>query len=300
MSNLVGNSVGKLVGTVVAAFGRHYDIRLDDGGVMTGSPKGKKSLYACGDRVNVELGAIGQCEIKSHEPRNSLLYRSDAYRQKLIAANTTQLIFVAATEPAFSDELLSRAIVAAEHEKMRVLIVLNKCDLSASLASARAALAPYAGLGYEVIELCAKQSIEALLSGLAGQCSVLVGQSGMGKSTIINSLIPGAAAATREISTALDSGKHTTTYGRLYLTQTGDTIIDCPGVQEFGLAHLSFGEIEDAFIEFRQFLGKCRFNDCRHGDEPDCAIKLGVETGLVSPRRLELFRSLTRKTNAAT
>ena len=151
------------VGTVVAAFGRQYDIRLDDGSVINGSPKGKKSLYACGDRVNVELGAIGQCEIKGHEPRNSLLYRSDAYRQKLIAANTTQLIFVAATEPAFSDELLSRAIVAAEHERMKVVIVLNKCDLSAGLPTARAALAPYVQLGYEVIELSAKQNIDPLL-----------------------------------------------------------------------------------------------------------------------------------------
>lgn len=288
------------VGTVVAAFGRQYDIRLDDGSVINGSPKGKKSLYACGDRVNVELGAIGQCEIKGHEPRNSLLYRSDAYRQKLIAANTTQLIFVAATEPAFSDELLSRAIVAAEHEKMRVVIVLNKIDLTSGLNTARTTLAPYAALGYEIIEMCAKYSIEALLPMLASQCSVLLGQSGMGKSTLINTLVPGASAATREISTALDSGKHTTTYGRLYLTLTGDAIIDCPGVQEFGLAHLSFGEIEDAFVEFRQFLGKCRFNDCRHGNEPDCAIKNGVDAGLVIPRRLELFRSLSQKSSAPT
>ena len=289
-------SLGNPVGTVVAAFGRHYDIRLDDGNVITGSPKGKKSLYACGDRVKVELGAIGQCQLVGHEPRTSLLYRSDEYRQKLIAANTTQLVFVVATAPAFSDELLSRAIVAAEHEHMKVLIVLNKCDLQAGLPAARAMLAPYAALGYEVIELSAKQNTDPLLPKLTGQCSVLVGQSGMGKSTLINTLVPGAAAPTREISTALDSGKHTTTYGRLYLTPAGDAIIDCPGVQEFGLAHLTFGEIENAFCEFRQFLGKCRFSDCRHKSEPGCAIKHGVETGLVSPRRLALFERLSDRT----
>lgn len=276
----------------MAAFGRHYDIRLDDGRLVKGFPKGKKSVYACGDRVSIEVDADGQGRIDEHAPRRTLLYRSDQYRQKLIAANATQLVFVVATEPAFSDELLSRALVAAEHEHMAVLIVLNKCDLQPGLAGARAMLATYAALGYEIVELSAKRDASALLPRLAAHTSVLVGQSGMGKSTLINALIPDAAAATREISLALDSGKHTTTHGRLYRTAHGDAIIDCPGVQEFGLAHLSFGEIEQAFREFRQFLGQCRFSDCRHRNEPGCAVKAGVETGLVSARRLELFQRL--------
>lgn len=280
-------------GTIVAAFGRHYEIRLDDDRLITGFPKGKKSPYACGDRVDVELSALDQGQIVRHAPRSSLLFRSDEYRQKLIAANATQLVFVVATEPAFSDELLSRAIVAAEHEQMHVLIVLNKCDLPSGLVTARKTLSLYLALGYEVVELSAKQNADVLLPKLAGHRSVLVGQSGMGKSTIINALVPDAAAATREISIALDSGKHTTTHGRRYLTPTGDAIIDCPGVQEFGLAHLSFGEIENAFREFRQFLGQCRFRDCHHLSEPGCAIKDGVASGLVSARRLALFSRLT-------
>lgn len=301
MSSATGNnrraptrtSIGTAVGTIVAAFGRHYEIRLADGNLVTGFPKGKKSPYACGDHVDIELSADNQGQILRNAPRATLLYRSDEYRQKLIAANATQLIFVVATEPAFSDELLTRAVVAAEHEQMKVLIVLNKCDLQTSLAPARAMLAPYAALGYEVMELSAKQNADMLRPKLAGQCSVLVGQSGMGKSTLINALIPDAAAATREISIALDSGKHTTTYGRQYLTPEGDAIIDCPGVQEFGLAHLSFGEIENAFREFRQFLGQCRFRDCHHLNEPGCAIKGSVENALVTARRLELFTRIT-------
>ena len=282
------------VGTIVAAFGRHYEVRLDEGRLVTGFPLGKKSPYACGDRVEIELSAEDQGQIIRHLPRTTLLYRSDEWRQKLIAANATQLIFVVATEPAFSDELLSRAIVAAEHEQMHVLIVLNKCDLQTNLAAARVTLTLYAAMGYEVMELCAKQNVTALLPELNGQLSVLVGQSGMGKSTLINALIPNAAAATREISTALDSGKHTTTHGRLYQTLSGDAIIDCPGVQEFGLAHLSFGEIENSFREFRQFLGQCRFRDCHHLNEPGCSIKDGVDTGKVAARRLALFSQITR------
>lgn len=280
-------------GTVVAAFGRHYEIRLNDDRIVTGFPKGKKSPYACGDLVEVELSSPDQSQIIRHAPRRSLLYRSDQYRQKLIAANATQLVFVVATEPAFSDELLTRAIVAAEHEQMKALIVLNKCDLKAGLTRARELLKPYAALGYEVVELAAKQDADALSPKLAGHLSVLVGQSGMGKSTIINALVPNGAAATREISIALDSGKHTTTHGRLYSTKAGDAIIDCPGVQEFGLAHMHFGEIENAFREFRQFLGQCRFHDCHHVSEPGCAIKNGLTEGTVSARRLELFRRLT-------
>jgi ribosome biogenesis GTPase len=113
----------------------------------------------------------------------------------------------------------------------------------------------------------------------------------MGKSTLTNALVPGAAAATREISTALDSGKHTTTYARMYrLPNAGGTLIDSPGLQEFGLKHLTPQEIEFGFVEFRPFLGQCRFRDCQHQAEPDCAIKAATASGAIHPRRLEHFR----------
>ena len=282
-------------GTITAAFGRHYEIELADGRLAQGFPKGKKSPYAVGDVV--ELTSDGQ--IISHLPRKSLLYRSDAYRQKLIAANATQLVLVVATEPSFSDLLLSRALLAAEHEGLRPLIVLNKCDLTAALPAAHELLAPFVALGYPLLTLSAVEDATPLLPFLAGETSVLVGQSGMGKSTLTNALVPHAAAAIREISTALDSGKHTTTYARLYhlpLIPTGGHLIDCPGVQAFGLAHLSPLEIESGFIEFRALMGTCRFRDCKHLAEPDCAVKAAVASGAIHPRRLVHYHQIMSET----
>jgi ribosome biogenesis GTPase len=279
-----------LTGIITAAFGRHYEVTLADGRVVNGIPRGKKSPYACGDRVEIGPLHDSEAQILKHAPRTSLLYRSDQWKQKMIAANATQIVLVVATEPGFSDELISRALVAARHEHMRAIIVLNKSDLAAALPAARAQLAPYAAIGVPVVELSALNDAAALRPWLAGQVSVLVGQSGMGKSTLANALIPDAAAATREISTALDSGKHTTTHARLYALPDGQgELIDSPGLQEFGLAHLTRGEIELGFAEFLPHLGHCRFRDCRHENEPDCAIKAAIAAGRIDPRRLAHF-----------
>lgn len=282
-------------GTIVAAHGRHYEVETADGRRWQAVPRGKKSLCACGDRVTIEPTGDAGALIVKHLPRRTLLYRSDAWKQKLIAANADQIVLVTATEPAFSAELLTRALVAAEHEGIRAIIVLNKCDLTASLSAARERLRPFTTLGYPVLELSARQDASQLKPWLAGRMTVLVGQSGMGKSTLINTLIPGARAATREISAALDSGKHTTTHATLYRLDKLDShanIIDCPGLQEFGLAHLSFGEIEHGFPEFRSTLGQCRFHDCRHEAEPGCAVKALVETGTIDRRRYEHFKTI--------
>jgi ribosome biogenesis GTPase len=278
-----------LNGTVVAAFGRHYEVQLADGRRVNGIPRGKKSLIACGDQVSLGPLHDSEAQILSHAPRNSLLYRSDQWTQKIIAANATQVILVVATEPGFSDELISRALVACVHQQLRALIVLNKADLSAGLPAARAQLHPFTALNLPLIELSARGDVSPLAPWLADQVSVLVGQSGMGKSTLVNALLPGAGAATREISTALDSGKHTTTHARLYALPAGGQLIDSPGLQEFGLAHLQRGAIELGFVEFAPYLGQCKYRDCRHENEPDCAIKAAVQAGQISPRRLTHF-----------
>ncbi|MDP2695335.1 MAG: ribosome small subunit-dependent GTPase A [Gallionella sp.] len=288
----------QIQGQIIAAFGRQYLARLEDGSELACLTRGKKSEVVCGDRVEIKLTGEASTEneaqgvIERIAPRRSLLHRSDAFREKLIAANVTQIIVVVAAEPSFSDELLARCLVAAYDQKLDVLIVLNKCDLAKAAAAARKRLIPYTAIGYRVLELSAKQDVAQLRPFLAGHTSVLVGQSGMGKSTLINALLPDAQAATREISAALDSGKHTTTHARLYRLDETSSLIDCPGVQAFGLHHLSFGGIEQGFVEFAQYLGKCRFRDCHHVHEPGCALREAVAAGKINARRLDLFQQI--------
>ncbi|MBK8524714.1 MAG: ribosome small subunit-dependent GTPase A [Betaproteobacteria bacterium] len=279
-------------GLIIAAFGRQYLVEFSDGSTRLCFPRGKKSEIACGDRVTVMSTGEGQGVVEKTSERRSLLYRSNDFRQKLIAANVTQIAIVVATEPSFSDTLVTRCLVAADSQDIKALIVLNKCDLTDALPAAREALKVYRQLGYAVVELSAKECGKALLPYLDGETSVLVGQSGMGKSTLINALIPGANAATREISEALDSGKHTTTHARLYHLDPHSDLIDSPGLQEFGLRHLDLATLEAAFPEFQPLLGQCRFRDCHHDREPDCALRNAVLTGAITARRFACYHEL--------
>lgn len=282
-----------LAGIVVAAYGRQYRVEMADGASLLCFPRGKKSDLACGDQVTIEQTSVNQGVICSIGVRRTLFYRSDHFKQKLIAANATQVVIVVATEPAFCDELVSRCIVAAESQDIDVLIVLNKCDLSDRVAAAGTALRQYETLGYRVVKLCARQDSALLLPYLEDHTSLLIGQSGMGKSTLINALIPNAGAKTREISQALNTGKHTTTHARLYHLGTASALIDSPGLTEFGLHHLSPEDIVLAFRELRPLVGHCRFRNCRHDREPDCSIHAALEHGDIDPRRYAAFRSLS-------
>lgn len=279
-------------GTIVSAHGRQYLVELTAGETLLCFPRGKRSELACGDLVHVQRSSDTQGVIDSILPRSTLLYRSNEFRQKLIAANVTQIIIVVATEPPYSDELISRCIVAAESQDMKTLIVFNKCDLSDRIALTSMALAPFEKIGYPVLRLSARSDAEALRPYLSGQTSVLVGQSGMGKSTLTNALLHDANAPTREISTALKAGKHTTTHATLYRFDTHSALIDSPGLQEFGLRHLSKNAIEHGFLELRSLQGQCRFRNCHHGREPDCAVHSAVRRGEIDPRRYAAFRTL--------
>ncbi|MCB1937701.1 MAG: ribosome small subunit-dependent GTPase A [Rhodocyclaceae bacterium] len=279
-------------GTIVAAFGRQFEVLTDTGDRWRCVTRGKRTDFACGDVVAFKPTSDGHGVIQSARPRRSLLHRSDAFREKLLAANVTQILIVVATEPGFSDELISRCLCAAQDQGLTARIILNKIDIVAGLANARERLRLFANLGYPLIELAAHQDVSALASILTGETSIFVGQSGMGKSTLTNALIPDANAPTREISDALDTGKHTTTATRLYPLACGGALLDSPGVQAFGLAHLSQDQLAAGFREFAPLLGQCRFRDCRHEHEPGCALHAAVATGDIAERRFEHYRLL--------
>jgi ribosome biogenesis GTPase len=284
-------------GVVIAAHGRHYLIEVGDSAERLHCvTRGKKSDVAVGDTVDLKRTSNDQGVIEAIRERQTLLYRSDQYKSKLLAANLTKLFVVIATEPSFSDDLVSRSLVAANAACIEAHLILNKIDVDASLPKARERAGRYAALGYPVHEISVKTAPDAARALLAplltGQSSILIGQSGMGKSSLINLLVPDADIATREISAALDTGKHTTTFTRLYALAEGGNIIDSPGFQEFGLHHLSEGMLERAFPEFNEHLGQCRFYNCHHVSEPGCAILAGVESGAISRMRHGLYLQL--------
>lgn len=290
----LNNHSSLLQGLVVAAYGKRYQVELPDKTKISCVTRGKKTDLACGDIVNIRLTDKREGVVESSEPRKSLLYRSNAFKSKILAANVTQIVIVLATQPSFYEALLNRCLTAAEAANVQPLIVLNKCDLSEA-NDAKNKLKTYQHLGYPIIYLSAKEDVTPLLPYLNQQQSVLVGQSGMGKSTIINALLPEENVRTQEISNTLDSGKHTTTATHLYHLNENSTLIDSPGLQEFGLNHLTHEDLELAFIEFKPYLGHCRFNDCKHQVEPDCAINQAVGEGKINPARMTFYRELSQE-----
>ncbi|HEX2827226.1 MAG TPA: ribosome small subunit-dependent GTPase A [Burkholderiales bacterium] len=280
-------------GFVVAVHARRYRVELDGGREIDCVTRGRKSDVAVGDRVEIAPTGDGGV-IEAIGERRTLFYRSDARRQKLIAANATQVVMVVAPSPPYSEDLVNRCLVGAEHGGIPALIALNKVDLPES-AEAMEKLKLYESLGYRVVALSAKRDLSPLREHLGGNVSVLVGQSGMGKSTIVNGLAPEAAARTAEISVALNTGKHTTTHAELYHLAPGSDIIDSPGLQEFGLHHLTPEDAAQAFVEFRPWLGDCRFRDCRHLAEPDCAIHAAKARGEIAEGRYASYARLAEE-----
>jgi ribosome biogenesis GTPase len=288
------SSDGIIRGLIVAAYGRRFLVECADGITRDCVTRGKRTDFACGDDVAIAVQNETQGAINDCAPRLSLLYRSDQWKQKLIAANVTQVVIVVAPVPSFDLNVLDCCLAAASHADIKVLIVLNKAELPEAAVS-ESVLAPFAALGYPLLKLVARDNIDPLRPYLDGERSVLVGESGMGKSTILNQLIPGAAAQTREISASLGTGKHTTTHAKLYHLDARSALIDTPGVQAFGVHHLGVTDLAAAFIEFRPLLGQCRFRDCKHLSEPGCAISAAEASGTISARRLASFRRLAEE-----
>lgn len=285
------------VGLVTETHRRHFEVELPDGGTLTCAAMGRKLSPVCGDSVDFVLQGDQvppQGIVTAVHPRRSELVRADAYKQKIIAANVTLVLGVVAVAPAFNPELIDRWTVASEAAGCRFALVLNKMDLP-DAAAVRASLERYVTLGYPLIAMSAKRDIDELRPLLAGEQSVLVGQSGMGKSTMINELLGFDRAKTGDISASLNAGKHTTTATRLHRLDASTWIIDSPGMKEFGVHQFAGGGLDDAFVEFRPHVGKCRFRDCTHEHEPQCAIREAVAAGKIAASRVETYHRLRRE-----
>ena len=264
--------------------------------------RGKRQGYAVGDWVKASLSTDNtQGAIEGIHLRENLFYRSEFNKQKNLASNIDQVAIICATEPSFADELLGRALICAHVADIEVLIVLNKADVSELLPLARERLRLYAKLGYRVIEVSANQPDglnSELIPALKGKTTLLMGQSGMGKSSLINALIPDANLRTREISSVLNTGKHTTTFSRLFdcdLNGQASQIIDSPGFEQFGMAQFSTSQIQHAMPEFVPYLGTCKFHNCTHVHEPACAILDAVARGEIAEFRHEFYLRLLQQ-----
>lgn len=290
-------------GLVVASHGRHVVVETPEGRRLICHPRGKKNQAVVGDRV-LWLPSGDEGSIERVEERRNLFYRQDEIRTKSFAANVDQVLILIAAEPEFSESQLARALIAAEAERIRPLIVLNKSDLAEPFARAWSRLAPYRRMGYVVLPLSLRATdgqdagLAALHGELQGRATLVLGPSGAGKSTLVNRLVPGARAQTGEISTALNSGKHTTTSTSWYWMDEArsSALIDSPGFQEFGLRHIEAAQLASLMPDLRAHAGECRFYNCSHLHEPGCGVMAAVDeqsegTG-ISPSRYRIYSEL--------
>lgn len=283
-------------GLVVGAHGRHLVIETPEGRRLIAHPRGKKSSAVVGDRVRWQP-AGDEAVIEALEPRRNLLMRQDEWRSKSFAANIDRLLVVLAGEPMFGEGQLTRALIAAEDAGIASALLLNKIDLPAA-AEARERLAPYRAMGIPIIEASLAREPDAARAALAplleGRATLVLGASGMGKSTLINLMVPRAEAQVGEISQALAAGRHTTTTTTWYWLDEArhGAVLDSPGFQEFGLMHIAPQRLAELMPDLRAHLGQCRFYNCTHRHEPGCEVRAAAQRGEIAPNRMRLYEGL--------
>ena len=277
-------------GLVITRYGQRLLVEAQSG-----------ELYQCTGRRNIELSVAGdqvvfqttdnnEGVVTALLPRDNFLTRS----QKLIAANIDELWLVVAIEPHYQFELIDRYLVVAENAGLPINIVVNKIELSDDFDQVKHDFSLYESAGYSVhyLSVKAQTNVAEFKAQLKHKAHIFLGQSGVGKSSLINELIPDLNLRVNEISTKSKLGKHTTTNTTLYHIPSGGDLIDSPGIREFQLDDLTDKEILSGFKEFKPFIGECKFRNCAHINEPKCAIKTAVEDGAINPKRYHSYLQL--------
>jgi ribosome biogenesis GTPase len=303
-AELEGSELGpEQAGRVITRYGAQVDVEANDRSLHRCLMRQNLPPLVCGDRVVWQEGANQAGVVVAVEPRESLLERPDADNVlKPVAANINQILVVAAPLPALDVDLINRYLVAAEITRIPPVLVINKIDLlePAALEKLQQRLQVYADIGYTVVYASVRQAhgLDDLVAHLRDKTSIFVGQSGVGKSSLIQALLPEEELRVGELSEGSGLGRHTTTATRLYHFPAGGELVDSPGVRAFRLGHASVVQITDGFVEFRPFIGQCRFSNCSHSVEPGCALQAAVADGRISAERFESYQRIlaTRET----
>lgn len=292
-----GNPSQLRTGLVTGSFGHDVIIEHNDNEEVQCKVRRDRTRPVCGDKVLWIAETENSNIIEAVLPRHSLLERPDGRGvMRTVAANIDRIAIIIAPKPAFNEGLLDRYLVAAGIINVKTLIVLNKIDLlgEAQRDDLHHRLTVYKKLDYDIIETSTKKQhgLDDLLGKLAGHTSILVGQSGVGKSSLVNHLLPGITAETDNISGATGKGKHTTTSARLYHLPGGGHLIDSPGIREFGLTHASPADVRHAYPEITNAAGHCKFNDCSHQNEPGCAVQQAINDNAIDAGRFKRYQRI--------
>lgn len=280
-------------GRVVTRFGAELLVRCEDKSTLRCTPKRKLEHVACGDWVEWQSNPTGTARIhKIHTRKNAITRMTYRGKPRTIAANVDQLVIVSAWLPEPFWDLVDRYIIAAEQLDAEAIIVINKQDLADTYAKDTdwAALTDYEKVGYQVLHVNAKSGtgIDALKQAMKGKSNILLGRSGVGKSSIANQILPDAEILTAEISDS-GEGRHTTTTADLYELGDDAYLIDSPGVRDYMPENLDPIKLANGYREFQPYLNDCRFGNCTHNHEPQCAVRQAVEDGHVSKNRYQRY-----------
>ena len=278
------------IGRVITRYGQRQLVESFSGELFQCTGRQNIGFSVAGDEVVFQPAGGIEGVVTAILPRENEL----SQKNKLIATNIDQLWLVVATEPHYQFELIDRYLILAENSNLSINIIVNKIELLDELDQLSKDFSLYQDINYQVhfVSIKKELNLDLLKKQLADKTNIFLGESGVGKSSLINTLIPDLELRVEEISSKTKLGKHTTTNTTIYHIPSGGDLIDSPGIREFQLDNFNAKEIVNGFREFKALVGKCRFRNCQHINEPDCAVKFALDSGDIHPSRYENYLNL--------